>query len=198
MLVKLPRRHYVHRSKSGRGFLGDLDELEIYESTGLKDTKMKIRMTFAFAVIAVLLGGYADSAPAVAAETGGSGSVSVDAGAAPATAVQNFSEAQISPDGERIAWVEAVTNSQGVPTGASRIVLASVKTPQAVRTITAQAGKACDESSVAWSPDSKQIAFLSDAAHSDQLQLYVAAPGGAARKAAHACERRLSNPHLVA
>jgi dipeptidyl aminopeptidase/acylaminoacyl peptidase len=153
---------------------------------GLRDTKMKMRMAFAFAVVAVLLDGYANFAPAVAAETGGS--ASVDAGTVPGTAVQNFSEAQISPDGERIAWVETVTNSQGVPTGASRIVLTSVKAPASVRTITAQAGKAGDESSVAWSPDSKKIAFLSDAQQKGQLQLYVAdlaAGAGAAKQITH-------------
>jgi dipeptidyl aminopeptidase/acylaminoacyl peptidase len=44
-------------------------------------------------------------------------------------------------------------------------------------------GGACDKNSIAWSPDSRWIAFLSDCAKKDQWQLYVAsAVGGAARQ----------------
>ena len=44
-------------------------------------------------------------------------------------------------------------------------------------------GVACAEGNVAWSPDSKRIAFLSDAAKPGQLQLYVTdAAGGPARR----------------
>ena len=44
-------------------------------------------------------------------------------------------------------------------------------------------GGSCEKNSVAWSPDSRQIAFLSDCAKAGQLQLSVApAAGGAARQ----------------
>ena len=98
-------------------------------------------------------------------------------------AVQSFSEAQISPDGTRVAWVEDVTNSEGIPTGASRITVADLKTLQTSRTISARSDKnACAESGVAWSPDSQKIAFLSDAQQDGQLQLYVANVAGVAPK----------------
>src|ERR1019366_3853108 len=45
---------------------------------------------------------------------------------------------------------------------------------------------ACDEHAVAFSPDSKQIAFLSDCEKKEQFQLYVApAEGGPARQLTH-------------
>ena len=85
---------------------------------------------------------------------------------------KTFEQTVIAPDGEQLAWVE--NTKEG-----SAIYVSSVSggTP---RRITA-GGKA--EGSVAWSPDSKQIAFFSDATKPGQPQLYVVnAAGGAARK----------------
>ncbi len=82
-----------------------------------------------------------------------------------------FDQAAISPDGRQVAWVE---NSKG----GSAIYVADVAAPKP-RRMTA-GGNA--ESGVAWSPDSKQIAFFSDAGNAGQ-QLYVAnAAGGSPRK----------------
>ena len=85
----------------------------------------------------------------------------------------------ISPDGQRVAWVES--------TGASPhgIFVCSLAAPASTRRrITAGSGEeASEEHEIAWSPDSRQLAFLSNAQTSDQLQLYVAsAKGGEARK----------------
>jgi len=90
------------------------------------------------------------------------------------TATRRFSEAAVSPDGIRVAYVQrAATPSR------SAIWVASVPAGAAPRRITVGDGKAlCDEHGVAWSDDGKQIAFLSDCEKAGQLQLYVAMPAG--------------------
>ena len=85
----------------------------------------------------------------------------------------------ISPDGQRVAWVEANGAS---PHG---IFVCSLASPASTRRrITAGSGDdASEEHEIAWSPDSRQLAFLSNAQTPDQLQLYVAkVTGGEARK----------------
>jgi dipeptidyl aminopeptidase/acylaminoacyl peptidase len=85
----------------------------------------------------------------------------------------------ISPDGQRVAWVEASGRS---PHGIFVCTLASPASTR--RRITADSGgEASDEREIAWSPDSRQLVFLSNAQTPDQLQLYVAkVTGGEARK----------------
>ena len=107
--------------------------------------------------------------------------------------VHAISEAVISPDGRRVAWVESLSGKNGAPSANSAIRVADWKSHAAPQRITAASSAPASESNVAWSPDSKQLAFLSDAAHSGQLQLYVAAPGGAARQLTHV-KGDLSNP----
>lgn len=108
--------------------------------------------------------------------------------------VRSISEAVISPDGRRVAWVESLSGKNGAPSGKSAIYVADWESGGAPQRVTAAGGgAAAAEGSVAWSPDSKQIAFLSDATHSGQLQLYVTAPGGGARQLTHV-KGDLSNP----
>ncbi|HEY3770610.1 MAG TPA: S9 family peptidase [Candidatus Angelobacter sp.] len=88
---------------------------------------------------------------------------------------KTFEQASIAPDGKQLAWVE--TTKAGSAIFVSAVSAVTDGTP---RHITA-GGMA--ESAVAWSPDSKQIAFFSDAAKSGQPQIYVtSAAGGASRK----------------
>ncbi|MGA2985286.1 MAG: S9 family peptidase [Terriglobia bacterium] len=85
----------------------------------------------------------------------------------------------ISPDGQRVAWVEANGAS---PHG---IFVCSLASPASSRRrITAGSGdEASEENEIAWSPDSRQLAFLSNAQTPDQAQLYVAkVSGGEARR----------------
>ena len=91
----------------------------------------------------------------------------------------NIRQAAISPDGQRVAWVE---DGGASPHGIFVCTLASPKSSQ--RRITAGNGdEASDEHGIAWSPDSRQLAFLSNAQTPDQLQLYVAkVAGGESRK----------------
>jgi dipeptidyl aminopeptidase/acylaminoacyl peptidase len=99
-------------------------------------------------------------------------------------AVHTFSQAEISPDGKQVAWVENLPEANGAASANSAIFVAEVENPAAPRRITAGIGGAThSEGDVAWSPDSKRLAFLSDAAKPGQQQLYIAnATGGAARK----------------
>ena len=85
----------------------------------------------------------------------------------------------ISPDGQRVAWVEAIGSSS------AGIYVCTLAAPAAARRHITAAGEdgASDEREISWSPDSRQLAFLSNAQTPDQLQLYVAkVTGGEARK----------------
>jgi dipeptidyl aminopeptidase/acylaminoacyl peptidase len=106
--------------------------------------------------------------------------------------VRDFQQAEISPDGKRVAWVESLPGPGGAPSPNSAIYIADVTAPTTKRRITAGDGKAPhEEHDIAWSTDSKQLAFLSDAPKVGQLQLFIVsvsgtqvAKGPAARKAA--------------
>ena len=82
----------------------------------------------------------------------------------------------ISPDGQRVAWVAA----DATPSSPRGIYVCSLASPASTRRrITAGSGdEAAEEPEIAWSPDSRQLAFLSDAQTPDQLQLYVAKVAG--------------------
>lgn len=98
------------------------------------------------------------------------------------TATRRFTEAALSPEGARVAYVE-----QAAVPSRSKIYVASTRpAPAPPRRITAGGGKAvCDEHGVAWSADAKQVAFLYDCEKPGQLQLYVAAPGRPPRRLTH-------------
>jgi len=92
--------------------------------------------------------------------------------------VRNIRQVAISPDGTHVAWVEPAG-------GGSAIYVQDLKASGAQpRHLTAaSAGTSAEEGDVRWSPDGKQLAFLSDAGGNGQSQLYVAdLEGGGARK----------------
>src|SRR6267378_7016234 len=99
-------------------------------------------------------------------------------------AAHTFEQTAISPDGKKIAWVETLVGKDGAPDGNTAMYVADRESSGAPRGITAAAlNVARAEGSLDWSPDSQQIAFLSDAAKPGQLQLYVvSASGGPAKK----------------
>jgi dipeptidyl aminopeptidase/acylaminoacyl peptidase len=102
--------------------------------------------------------------------------VPVDPALAEIAATHRFLQSAISPDGAHVAYVEALAGP-----GESAIYLAP-------RTrVTAGDGKSAhDEEAIAWSPDGKQLAFLSDREKKEQFQLYIApADGGPARQVTH-------------
>jgi dipeptidyl aminopeptidase/acylaminoacyl peptidase len=101
-------------------------------------------------------------------------------------ATHQFEQAVISPDGKQVAWVETLNEKDGAPSGKTAIYVSEVETNTAPRRLsvnTAPSSRDHQEGNVAWSPDSKRIAFLSDAAKPGQLQLYViSVAGGGAKK----------------
>jgi dipeptidyl aminopeptidase/acylaminoacyl peptidase len=93
-----------------------------------------------------------------------------------------FREVVLSPDGHYAAWTVALRNKDNTQsrnseiyfldlakTGATAQRLSAWKTPHA-------------EHNPAWSPDSRQIAFLSDAEKPGQQELYVQSVGSQARR----------------
>jgi dipeptidyl aminopeptidase/acylaminoacyl peptidase len=93
-----------------------------------------------------------------------------------------YREAVLSPDGHYIAWTVTLRNNDNTQSRNSEIYLADLAKPNdAPRRIAVSKAPAA-EHSIAWAPDSRQFAFLSDAEKSNQLELYVAAIGGSPRK----------------
>jgi dipeptidyl aminopeptidase/acylaminoacyl peptidase len=94
-------------------------------------------------------------------------------------ATRRFEQAVISPDGKRVAWVETLIGKDGAPSGNTAIYVAGVEAKAPARRLKAGVGAGeHEEGSVAWSPDSKRVAFLSDAVKAGQRQLYVAQVSG--------------------
>jgi dipeptidyl aminopeptidase/acylaminoacyl peptidase len=86
-----------------------------------------------------------------------------------------FRQVAISPDGRRVAYVEGVRNADNSDSRNSLIyVTQEGGTPKRITTGSTNANARCQEKDVSWSPDSRQIAFLSDCQSPRQLQLYVA------------------------
>jgi dipeptidyl aminopeptidase/acylaminoacyl peptidase len=90
-------------------------------------------------------------------------------------ATRRFEQAVISPDGKRVAWVETLIGRDGAPSGNTAIYISGVEAKTTPRRLRAGIGAGDhEEGNVAWSPDSKRVAFLSDAVKAGQGQLYVA------------------------
>ncbi len=101
--------------------------------------------------------------------------------------VVEFERVTISPDARHVAWVEAAPTPDG-PSGTLRIVRVADRSGSQVTRITAgKDGAVHEEDEPVFSPDGQQLAFLSDAEHVGQPQLYVAnLKSGAVRQLTHA------------
>jgi dipeptidyl aminopeptidase/acylaminoacyl peptidase len=93
--------------------------------------------------------------------------------------VPAYSEVAISPDRQFIAWVEATSDANKPLALGSAVYIAPVSRPGGSGQVTAIPSQShpdvgsVHEKAIAWSRDSKSIAFLSDARTSGQQQLYV-------------------------
>jgi dipeptidyl aminopeptidase/acylaminoacyl peptidase len=98
---------------------------------------------------------------------------------------QNFDQVAISPDGNRVAWVQEAVNESGEATGGTAIFVQELKSLNSKpKRISAGAdNQVAGEGTIAWSPDSKHLAFLSDIEGGGQSNFYVVnVDGGSARK----------------
>jgi dipeptidyl aminopeptidase/acylaminoacyl peptidase len=101
----------------------------------------------------------------------------------PLAAAHRFGQTAISPDGAKVAWVEILTGKDRAPTGNTAIYVKNLKTNDPPLRISAGvAGSSHAEGNPAWSPDSHQLAFLSDAGKKDEPELYIVPAAGAAPK----------------
>jgi dipeptidyl aminopeptidase/acylaminoacyl peptidase len=92
-------------------------------------------------------------------------------------AAHHFEQTAISPDGNRVAWVETLAGKDGAASGNTAIYVKNLNGNTPPQRITAGTpGSDHAEAGIAWAPDSKRLAFLSDALKKDQLQLYVVNP----------------------
>lgn len=129
----------------------------------------KTIIAIAFASLALVPAALAQPASSAHAQASSS---SMDGVIAALGASKTFDQAAISPDGKQVAWVEITKQGSAI--------FVSASTGGTPRRVTA-GGQS--ESAVAWSPDSKQMVFLSDAATPGQAQLYaVTAAAGSPRK----------------
>ena len=109
--------------------------------------------------------------------------------------VQAYEQVAISPDGRKVAWVETQIDKNGERTGKRDIYLAEYEKSQKPMRITAGASTAhFNERGLAWSPDSQQLAFLSDAAKKGQLELYVMKLGGGTARQVTTAKGLLATP----
>jgi dipeptidyl aminopeptidase/acylaminoacyl peptidase len=101
-----------------------------------------------------------------------------------ASSAQTFEQAAIAPDGSRLAWVQPLSGDNGEDTGRSAIFVQDLKKGGKPAHVSAAVTNAdADEGSLAWSPDSRKLAFLSDVGNPGQLELYLyEAGGGQSRK----------------
>jgi Tol biopolymer transport system component len=110
-------------------------------------------------------------------------------------ATRRFEQAAISPDGKKIAWVETLVGKDGAPDGHTAIYIRDRDTSVAPKRITAASlNLARAEGSLDWSPDSRQLAFLSDAGKPGQLQLYVVSASGGPTKRLTSVKGLLATP----
>jgi dipeptidyl aminopeptidase/acylaminoacyl peptidase len=93
-----------------------------------------------------------------------------------------YREAAVSPDGHYVAWTVNLRDKDNTQSRNSEIMLLDLSKSGAAPQRLSTWKTPHAEYGVAWSPDSRQIAFLADADKPGQLEVYVEAPGGQAHK----------------
>jgi dipeptidyl aminopeptidase/acylaminoacyl peptidase len=97
-----------------------------------------------------------------------------------------FRGLELAPDGRHVAWVEDRPNADRTPTENSALYVRDMEGGQPRRISAGDGTVLAAERDPAWSPDGRQLAFLSDAAQKQQRQLYlVPASGGRPRCLTH-------------
>lgn len=96
--------------------------------------------------------------------------------------VHEFSGVTISPDGQFVTWTEAAKDSGGTELFLLRWKDAGAKP---IRISAGDGAHAFEEHSVAWSPDSTHVAFLSNALSSQEQIFVIPVGGGRAKQITH-------------
>ena len=97
------------------------------------------------------------------------------------TGTRQFRDSKLSPDGRWLAWTVSLLNPDQTASQNSEIWLLDLSRPgAAARRL--QETKPHAEHSIAFSPDSKQLAFLSDIEKPGQFQLFLSGTDGRAPK----------------
>ena len=81
---------------------------------------------------------------------------------------RSFGEVAISPDGKRLAWIERMKEGAEIRVAP---LLSLDKSEQV--TAATKPGQHCREGQIVWEPDSKALAFFSDCAQPEQIDLYL-------------------------
>jgi dipeptidyl aminopeptidase/acylaminoacyl peptidase len=105
-------------------------------------------------------------------------SLSVEKAIEALSVASSFGQVAISPDGKKVAWVEGLRDKGGAESGNSAIYATTIDGKVPARKITAASRADRAESDIAWAPDSRRMAFLSDAEKPGQLQLYLEGAAG--------------------
>ncbi len=109
-------------------------------------------------------------------------------------AAHNFFEVALSPDGKKVAWVESLRDNHSVDAGNYAIFVTSTDGKSPVRKITASSAAPRAETDIAWAPDSRRVAFLSDTQKPGQKQLYLEGATGQPAKRITNVKGFLSSP----
>jgi dipeptidyl aminopeptidase/acylaminoacyl peptidase len=110
------------------------------------------------------------------------------------SAASGFKQAAVSPDGKKVAWVEEFRGKNGADSGYSGIFTTTIAGKALSGKVTISSGPAHAESDVAWAPDSRRIAFISDAAKAGQSQLYLEGASGQPSKRLTDVKGTLASP----
>ncbi len=95
-------------------------------------------------------------------------------------ALRELGDLALSPDGSSVAWQQSFNDLQGANETRHRMALFIKRQGVEPQRFTAgDPAKYYDEENPVWSPDGKQLAFLSDARSPGQLQIFVADAAGA-------------------
>jgi dipeptidyl aminopeptidase/acylaminoacyl peptidase len=105
-----------------------------------------------------------------------------------------YKETALSPDGRWVGWSVTLRNSDNTESKNSEIWLLELKKTGAQPRKVGAARVPRAEHSLAFSPDSKQLAFLSDAEKPGQLQLYVESVTGVSARRLTSLKGFLAGP----
>jgi dipeptidyl aminopeptidase/acylaminoacyl peptidase len=136
----------------------------------IRISKQKIKTLFATAIclFAIPMAAVAQS------QSRPQTNASLDAAMRSMFGARPFQQAAISPDGKRVAWVESSAGEGSEPSTGSTIYASDLNSSGKANRISAGNGKTTyEEHDLAWSPDSKRLVLLSNAASKGQLQVFT-------------------------